>query len=213
MVERWQGLTLVAVRKRDGAGPWVPAMLGSYLERTLETVLGGSRAVVVEAAGEEPDRRTRTAVAVSRALGAPAELRHRPDGKPELDGHTVSASHSGELTLAVVGQGRLACDVETVRPRTEEDWAALLGEAQLPLRDLLVTEAGCPPDLAATRVWCALECLRKSAATGQSLTLDRVEGSGWVVLSAGDASIATWVTTVTDRDEPVVFAVLAGKGE
>ncbi|MGW2248875.1 type I polyketide synthase [Kitasatospora sp. NPDC001660] len=212
VVERWEGLTLVAVRKRDGAGPWVPAMLGSYLERKLETVLGGARAVVVEAAGEEPDRRTRTAVAVSRALGAPAGLRHRPDGRPELDGRAVSAAHSGGLTLAVVGAdgGRLACDVETVRPRAAQDWAGLLGEAQLPLRDLLVTEAGCSPDLAATRVWCALECLRKSAATGQALTLDRVEGSGWVVLSAGDASIATWVTTVTDRDEPVVFAVLNG---
>ncbi|MFE2407385.1 SDR family NAD(P)-dependent oxidoreductase [Kitasatospora sp. NPDC059408] len=215
VVERWEGLTLVAVRKRDGAGPWVPAVLGSYLERRLETVLGGSRAVVVEAAGDEPDRRTRTATAVSRALGAPAELRHRPDGKPELDGHAVSASHSGGLTLAVVGDdgARLACDVETVRPRTEADWAGLLGEAQLALRDLLVAEAGCPPDLAATRVWCALECLRKSAATGQALTLDRIEGSGWVVLSVGDATIATWATTVTDRDEPVVLAVLTGKGE
>ncbi|MQS10765.1 SDR family NAD(P)-dependent oxidoreductase [Streptomyces kaniharaensis] len=211
VVERWEGLALVAVRKRDGAGPWVPAMLGSYLERGLERVLGGSRAVVVEAAGAEADRRARTADAVARALGAPAELRHRPDGRPELDGHTVSAAHSDGLTLAVVGQGRLACDAETVRPRRAEDWAALLGEAQLPVRDLLVAEAGDDPAVAATRVWCALECLRKSAATGQALALDRVDGSGWAVLSAGDAAIATWVTTVTDREDPVVFAFLAGK--
>ncbi|MEU4745676.1 SDR family NAD(P)-dependent oxidoreductase, partial [Actinosynnema sp. NPDC023658] len=48
LVERWEGLVLRAVRKRDGAGPWTPTMLGSYLERSLERVLGGSRAVVVE---------------------------------------------------------------------------------------------------------------------------------------------------------------------
>jgi enediyne polyketide synthase len=30
------------------------------------------------------------------------------------------------------------------------------------------------------------------------------------VLSAGDARIATWVTTLNDLDTPVAFAVLAG---
>ncbi|MET8544670.1 type I polyketide synthase [Kitasatospora sp. NPDC004799] len=229
VVERWEGLTLVAVRKRDGAGPWVPAMLGSYLERGLERVLGGSRAVVVEpaakpgeessadAGGADGDRRARTRTALGRALGRPVELRHRPDGKPEiagapeLDGITVSASHGPGLTLAVAGRGRLGCDVETVLERTAEDWDALLGSGQLALRDLLVSEAGCSPAVAGTRVWSALECLRKSGATSQALTLDRVHPGGWVVLSAGDAAVATWVTTVNDRTEPVVFAVLVGK--
>jgi enediyne polyketide synthase len=71
LVERWEGLTLRAVRKRDAAGPWVPAMLGAYLERTLEKVLGGSRAVVVEpdpVPGGQPAVRCRcpTARTVSR---------------------------------------------------------------------------------------------------------------------------------------------------
>ncbi|MFF2750012.1 SDR family NAD(P)-dependent oxidoreductase [Kitasatospora sp. NPDC058048] len=227
VVERWEGLTLVAVRKRDGAGPWVPAMLGSYLERGLERVLGGSRAVVVEPAAKpaadstaesaDGDRRARTATALGRALGRPVDLRHRPDGKPELaggpglDGITVSASHGPGLTLAVAGPGRLACDVETVLERSAEDWDALLGAGQLALRDLLVAEAGCSPAVAGTRVWSALECLRKSGATTQALTLDRVHPGGWVVLSAGDAAVATWVTTVNDRTEPVLFAVLVGK--
>ena len=33
LVERWEGLRLHAVRKPGGAGPWVPALLGPYLER------------------------------------------------------------------------------------------------------------------------------------------------------------------------------------
>ncbi|MFD1051850.1 AMP-binding protein, partial [Kibdelosporangium lantanae] len=46
LVEKWEGLMLRAVRKRNGAGPWAPAMIGSYVERSLERVLGGRRAVV-----------------------------------------------------------------------------------------------------------------------------------------------------------------------
>ncbi len=39
--------------------------------------------------------------------------------------------------------------------------------------------------------------------------LDRVEQDGWVVLSAGDAPVATWVTTVNGVDAPVALAVLS----
>jgi enediyne polyketide synthase len=217
LVERWEGLVLRAVRKRGGAGPWVPPLLGSYVERALEDALGGRRAVVVEPdplpgeAGTPADRRTQTALAVSRALGRHTEVRYRPDGKPEADGAAVSASHGAGLTLVVAGSGRLGCDVESVVERDSPDWAGLLGDDLLRLRDLLVTESGEAVAVAGTRVWTALECLRKAGATGQALTLDRLLPGGWAVLSAGDATIATWVTTVNDRREPVVFAVLAGK--
>ncbi|GLU48732.1 type I polyketide synthase [Nocardiopsis ansamitocini] len=214
VVEHWEGLRLRAVRRRDGSGPWVPSLLGPYLERALERVVGGSRAVVVEPdpaaeqAGVTP--RGQTELALGRALGRPAQLRHRPDGKPETDGARLSASHGAGLTLVVAGDGRLACDVETVAERTDADWAGLLGSAQS-LSARITAEAGCAEPVAATRVWGALECLRKSGDTGRALTLDTVHPGGWVVLRAGDAVIATWATTVEGRPEPVVFAVLQGK--
>ncbi|MDH6124904.1 type I polyketide synthase [Kitasatospora sp. GP82] len=211
LVERWEGLTLRAVRKRDGAGPWVPSLLGSYLERSLERVLGGSRAVVVEPESGA-DRRAQTELAVGRALGRPVELHHRPDGMPELAGSVVSASHAAGLTLAVVGQGRLGCDAESVVERSAEDWAGLLPAGLLAVRDLLVAETGESASTAGTRLWGALECLRKTGATTQAVTLERVHPDGWVELGAGDARIATWVTTVNDRPEPVMFAVLIGTG-
>ncbi|GAA2678300.1 MULTISPECIES: SDR family NAD(P)-dependent oxidoreductase [Actinosynnema] len=213
LVERWDGLVLRAVRKRDGKGPWTPTMLGPHLERALERVLGGSRAVVVEPdPAEGGERRAQTALALSRALGAPTEVRYRPDGKPEVTGHAVSASHGAGLTLAATAPGgRLGVDVETAAPRTEDDWAALLGRAPLAVRDLLVRETGEDPSTAGTRVWGALECLRKTGSTTQALALERVHPDGWVVLSTGDARVATWTTTVDDRPEPVVFAVLAGQ--
>src|SRR5487761_1769127 len=33
ILERWEGLRLQAVRKTDGRGPWIPALLGPFLER------------------------------------------------------------------------------------------------------------------------------------------------------------------------------------
>ncbi|WP_158851247.1 type I polyketide synthase [Saccharothrix deserti] len=217
LVERWEGLVLRAVRKRDGAGPWTPTVLGSYLERSLERVLGGGRAVVVEPDPTDriSDRRTQTALALSRALYRPAEVRYRPDGKPEVDGALMSASHGAELTLVVADEsgpgGKLGCDVEYAVPRAEEDWAGLLGADLLAVRDLLSSEAGETAAVAGTRVWGALECLRKTGSTSQALTVDRVHPDGWAVLSTGDAKVATWVTTVNDRTAPVVFAVLVGE--
>jgi enediyne polyketide synthase len=175
-------------------------------------VLGGGRTVVVEpdpASGG--DRREQTELAVSRALGVPTQVRHRPDGKPEIDGASVSASHGAGVTLAVVGQGRLGCDVETVLERDRQTWDDLIGPDQVAVRDLLVADTGESEAVAGTRVWSALECLRKTGATSQALTVERVESNGWVVLSSGSSAIATWVTTLNDVPEPVVFAVLVGE--
>ncbi|WP_447007453.1 SDR family NAD(P)-dependent oxidoreductase [Saccharothrix isguenensis] len=214
LVERWEGLVLRAVRKRDGAGPWTPTMLGSYLERSLERVLGGSRAVVVEPDPTDaaPGRRAQTALALGRVLDRPVEVRYRPDGKPEVDGVEVSASHGAGVTFAAAASGgTLGVDVEPAVMRTEEDWTGLLGGDLLAVRDLLAAEVGETAAIAGTRVWSALECLRKTGSTTQALTVDRVHPDGWAVLSTGDAKVATWVTTVSDRPEPVVFAVLVGK--
>lgn len=216
LVERWVGLTLRAVRKRDGAGPWVPSLLGSYLERSLERVLGGSRAVVVEPdlahdeVGTVAQRRARTELAVTRAVGRPLRLRYRPDGRPEADGIEVSASHGAGLTLVVAGTGTLTCDVETAVHRGPDDWAGLLGPDLLAVGRLLAAEAGESTTVANVRVWTALECVRKTGGMTQALTVGRVDPDGWALLSTGAARIATWVTTVNDRLDPVVFAVLVG---
>jgi enediyne polyketide synthase len=179
-------------------------------------VLGGTRTVVVEPdpVGGPVGRDAASAqtwLAAGRALGRAVTPRYRPDGRPEIDGGTVTASHGAGVTVVVAGAGTIACDVEVVADRAEQDWADLLGGAQLAVRDLVSAEADESAGVAATRVWCALECLRKAGVTTQALTLDRVDEEGWVLLSDGDSGIATWVTTVNDVPEPVVFAILSDK--
>ncbi|MFH9561374.1 type I polyketide synthase [Streptomyces globisporus] len=214
VVERWDGLTLHAVRKSDGSGPWVAPLLGSYLERTLEEVLGTHVDVAVEpvpadSGGSVADRRKATARAVQRALGESVKVRYRPDGRPELDGvRRLSAAHGPGVTLGVVGTTTVACDIEAVTARGAQAWEGLLGEHGN-LAALVAKETGETPDHAATRVWTAVECLKKAGLpAGAPLTLEPQVRSGWIVLTAGGLRIATFATTLRHVEEPVVLAFL-----
>ncbi|BCB88491.1 polyketide synthase [Phytohabitans suffuscus] len=206
LVERWEGLRLRAVRRRDGAGPWAPALLGPFLQRRLAGVLGGGVAVALD---PRDGARPASSAVLSRALGRPVRLLRRPDGRPELaGGPTVSASHGTAASIAVAGDGEVACDVETVTARDRATWDDLLGP-HARLADLVAAEAGEPFDVAATRVWCAVECLQKAGRPPSApITLRPGAGPGWSVLAAGEVRIATLATSLRGAGEPVVVAVL-----
>jgi enediyne polyketide synthase len=217
LVEQWVGMKLQAVRKQDGRGPWAPALLGPYLERQLVEVLDVDPiAVVVEPdEGEElpshrSTRRERTAIAVSRALGRVEVVRYRPDGKPEVsDGTSVSSSHGADTTFAVAGHGPLGCDVQEVLRKPEPDWAGLLG-ASMELATMVANDGKEDLAIAATRVWSAIECLRKSGRSiTDQLSFHRRTRDGWVIFSIGDLRVATFTTLLADVSSDVIFAVLA----
>ncbi|HEX6077489.1 MAG TPA: type I polyketide synthase [Micromonosporaceae bacterium] len=208
VVERWEGLRLRAVRKRDGRGPWVAPLLGPYLERRVEDLLDARVTVVVEPSGDAGPRAA-TALAVSRALGRRVEVSYRPDGRPEVPGdQTVSASHGAGMTMCVAAAGIVACDVEPVVARPEAEWRDLLGpHAQL--ARLVDGQLGEGIDTAASRVWLAVECLQKAGLPVPApLTGAVPERPGWQVFASGAVRIATFVTALRDVPGPVGFAVL-----
>ncbi|MEV0887802.1 type I polyketide synthase [Streptomyces microflavus] len=216
VVERWDGLTLHAVRKTDGSGPWVAPLLGPYLERSLEDVVGSRIAVAVEphgdgAADSVAQRRGFTAHAAARALGAPATVRHRPDGRPELEAErrlSMSAAHGLGVTVSAVSDSEVACDIEAVSMRSAHEWRGLLG-GHAAVAELVAKETGEAPDTAATRVWSAVECLQKAGVmAGAPLTVLPRRKDAWVVFAVGDLRIATFVTALRDALEPAVFAFL-----
>ncbi|MFC4533323.1 type I polyketide synthase [Sphaerisporangium dianthi] len=214
VVERWEGLRLQAVRKKDGRGPWVAPLLGSYLERTLEDLTGTRAAVAVEpysGADDDAARAARTAVAAGRALGHTVEVRQGPDGRPEIDGgRTLSAAHGAGVTLAVVAEGLAGAAVETVAERTPEEWAELLG-AHAPLAEQLAAATGEGYGTAATRVLAAAGALRGAGILPSApVTLTPALRGAWAVLSCGGGHVSTLVTTLRDAPDPVVFAVLTG---
>ncbi|MBE1487539.1 type I polyketide synthase [Plantactinospora soyae] len=208
VVERWDGLRLRAVRKKDGRGPWVAPLLGPYLERALEDVVGARIGVAVEPDQSVRDRR-HTAVAAGRALGGRAEIRYRPDGRPEVAGdRTISVSHGAGVTLCVAAAGILGCDIEPVAERDQAEWRALLGP-HADLAELTAKELGEAPDTAATRIWTAVECLGKAGLPAHApLTLSTVRRDGWLVLSSGTLRIAVLATRLHGVPEPVVVAIL-----
>ncbi|HEU5331969.1 MAG TPA: type I polyketide synthase [Actinocrinis sp.] len=227
LVETWRGLRLQAVRKQDGSGPWVPALLGPYLERRTEIVLPRALRVVVHpgAGDSQPARRDQTAEAVRHALGPDAVVRHRPDGRPELEGGgmEISSSHGAGVTFAVAGGRPVACDVEAVVPRSAEEWSGLLGAQGLALARLLAREQGEDLSLAATRVWGAVECLRKNGRAVADLTLPAGANTApdmtahgldrWAALRSGDARLASFPTTLRGIGGPVVFTLLTESGD
>ena len=215
LTERWEGLRLQAVRKQDGSGPWVPALLGPYLERQVAALLPrGPRCAVepdgLDAVQTRAGLRRQTASAVRRMLGPGATVRYRRDGKPEVTGEvSVSVSHGAGITLAVTDPGPVGCDVQAVSGRAAGDWRLLLGEEQLALAELIGRERGEELPVAATRVWGALECLRKAGrAVAGPITLAEARPDNWVLLRSADAQIATFVTHLRDEAAPVVFTIL-----
>jgi enediyne polyketide synthase len=205
VIERWEGLRLQAVRKKDPRGPWVAPLLGSYLERTLGV------AVVVEPDAVAPShRRDRTKVAAGRALGGPVEVSYRPDGRPFVNGErTVSAAHGAGLTLCVAGKGTLGCDVEVVAKRSAVAWRGLLGP-HLELSKVVGASTGEDHDTAATRVWAAIECLQKAGLSPRApLALLPSDRPGWTVFASGDLRISTVATALRGCLDTVVFAVLS----
>ncbi|GII76202.1 polyketide synthase [Sphaerisporangium rufum] len=216
VVERWSGLRLQAVRKKDGRGPWVAPLLGSYLERTLEDLTGVRAAVAVEpydpAAGDAgaPDaRRARAAVAAGRAVGRPVDAAGLPDGVNELAGTgTAAVAHGAGLTLCVVAPGTTGCAVAAVTARTEEQWGQELGP-HAALAGEISARTGEGPDTAGARVLAAAACLAGAGSPDTAPITATEAGRGpWVVLAAGGVRVSTLVTTLRDAPEPVVLAIL-----
>jgi enediyne polyketide synthase len=210
--ERWDGLRLRAVQGHRPRGPWAVALLGPYLgRRVCELIPGAAISVVVRRDAAE-GRRARARRSVAEAVGRPAVVRRRPDGKPEISGgRAVSLSHVGDLTMAVVGRGDLGCDVEMVRPRPESTWRDLLGAERLGLASLIASEAEEDLDSAATRVWAAGESLEKAGAMIRTpLVLAPARGEdGWVVLASGPLHVASGIIRVRGAAHPLAVAVVA----
>lgn len=210
--ERWEGLILRRVAPAPPRDHWPSALLGPYLSRCLAEILGAEAPALALVRESAMQRRERSNLALQAILGEGVAVFLRPDGKPEVPGgHQVSTSHANDLTLAVASGGVVACDLEPVTERSEDAWADLLGSERLGLAHLIAEETTAPLAAAATRVWCAAECMVKAGLPATSpITLEQVRLDGWVLLRAGGACVATWLVKIEAARPPYGVAVLAG---
>lgn len=208
--ERWEELQLRQIADaatRDWPDPLVAAFLEWRVEETIPAA--GVAAAFDRDHDLSLDRRSRSERAIQKALNSPEPVRWRADGKPEVQAPlSVSAAHSDGLTLAVAGPCTVACDLEPVRPRTDQAWRDLLGRERWSLAELIASEAGEDVQTAATRVWTALESLKKAEAPCDAplvLLSCSPEKQSCVSLAASGMRIATAI--VQFRGDPTPFAV------
>ncbi|HUE01604.1 MAG TPA: hypothetical protein VMR62_18680, partial [Bryobacteraceae bacterium] len=115
----------------------------------------------------------------------------------------VSAAHAGDLVIAVAGGSVAGCDLEFVATRPPELWRDLLGADGFDLADLIARESGEDLNISATRVWCAVECLKKGGAAGdRPLVLRAARPDGWIELASGAARVPTY------RADHLAFAIM-----
>ncbi|MBM6405602.1 SDR family NAD(P)-dependent oxidoreductase [Phycicoccus sp. CSK15P-2] len=208
----WTGLELHAVRDRGATGPWVPELLGPYLERRLGDEF---RVAMQRGVGDgdtaPAERRQATATVVSAIVGEPVEVEYRGDGKPALNGYRISAAHSGPVTLAVLGEIELGCDLERVDGRPEEVWQDLLGEDGYGLAQHVAAVRHETADTSATRVWAAREALVKIGHAVTSAPLHSTDADadteGWAGFTHGDVTVETFCASINEPDGVYVVAV------
>jgi enediyne polyketide synthase len=209
--ERWERLHLRTVNGTNFKGPWPEGLLTPYLERCLPELIPGASVSIAFERDRRSHRRDRSTRAIQRALGA-VEILQRSDRKPEAcDGRGVSASHCGELTMAVAGRCPVACDLELVATRPPELWSDMLGVERFKLAKLISQETQESFDATATRVWTVVECLKKAGA-GMSAPLVFVSAASdrWVLLASGALKIASCVVTRNGQQEDLAIALLTG---
>lgn len=235
VVERWQGLALRAVDERPAPAEWPVPLLAPYLERRIAELLPGAALAVglspdlaAEAgSGRRPGGSDGALLAVASSTapdsaGGPVAVHRRPDGRPELfggprgsagsaSGLTAVAAHAAGLVLAVSGPAPLGCDAEPVASRPPGTWRDLLGPERSALAELLARETGEDADTAATRVWTALETLRKAGLPPDApLVLEPASAAdGWVLLRSGRYAVPSLVARIRGSAAPLALAFLA----
>lgn len=207
--ERWEELELRQVAEA-ATRAWPDAMVAAYLEWRVEETVAGAEVAAAFDRDRALDRRARSERAIQKALDSQQPVRWRVDGKPEVQTPAVgvSAAHSNGLTLAVAGPSPVACDLEPVCPRSDEMWRDLLGHEHWSLAEMIAGEASEDLQTAATRVWTALESLKKAEApenTPLTLLSCSRKTPGCISLAAHGLRIASSI--VCFKDDPTPFAV------
>jgi enediyne polyketide synthase len=212
--ERWERLHLRAISGTDFKGPWPEGLLTPYVERCLLELVPRANVSVAFEHDQNSDRRARSTRAIERALGA-GEIVRRANGKPEArDGRDVSASHAGDLTMAVAGHAPVGCDLELVVTRPPETWSDMLGVERFKLAEIISRETQETLDVAATRVWTSIECLKKAGAgIDAPLIFAGTAPNGWILLVSGELKIASGVVQREAEKEDLAIALLTGGGD
>lgn len=144
------------------------------------------------------------------------QIKWTKSGKPVVDGVEeqkvgVSLSHDERVRICVAGEGLQGCDIEPVTHRTQQDWTALLSNSRETLMQQLLNAKSSVAH-AGTRIWTAIEALRKATeANSINLVVDRIEGDSVLFVDAasnGQLKVLTFPVRLTRGLEKMVALVV-----
>lgn len=165
LFERWRGLRLQVVARRERVDDLAPALWGPFLERELS---------VAVRVGE-----TETPVL------------HRHDGKPLAAHGHISRSHDAGVMLTVTHHQPVGVDVQHVNGQV---WDDILAPHDGGLTDVCIRLSGDERRYAAARIWSARESMKKLGGDGLvPLIIDTCGSHGRVTFRSGPHSIDTFV--------------------
>jgi enediyne polyketide synthase len=114
--------------------------------------------------------------------------------------------------MAVAGNAAVGCDLEVVTTRPSEIWSDMLGVERFKLAEVISRETQETLDVAATRVWTSLECLKKAGAgMNAPLVFASTTPNGWILLASGALKIVSGVVQRNGAKEDLAIAVLTGE--
>ncbi len=210
MCESWEGLRVRAVAPIKADQSWPLKLVPPYLERKVCELVACNTLKVALC-----DLRTDIEHYLRKLLGADARLVHRPDGKPEVLGPPngqISLSHADRLTLLVLGNEPVGCDLEQILPRETAIWEDLLGAEDVGVARLVADRAGSPLDTAAAHVWTLKESLRKAGASfSQPIELESTMADNWITFSCGLFSAATFHAAIEEFNASFAFGFVIRK--
>jgi enediyne polyketide synthase len=165
LFERWRGLRLQIVARRERVDDLAPALWGPFLERELSVTV--------------------------RVGATDAPMLRRHDGKPLLPNGHVSKSHDGEIALIVSHEKPVGVDVQQI---AGQPWDDIIAPHDGGLADVCTRLSGDDRPYAAARVWSARESMKKLAGDALvPLIVDTCGSHGRVTFRSGPHRIDTFV--------------------
>ena len=211
LLETWDGVRLQAFEKQTtGAKSWPAALLASHMERELSDRAEGIDLRLSFESTPSLDRGGRHDAMV-RSFGFNSEdVYRRADGKPEIKtgGSSITFSHLPEISMAVLCTGLVGCDLVSVQEREPALWRQMLGQVRYSVAGFLSRSEGDSEDTASSRVWAAMECLKKAGASSGETLLFENRRDDWITFTAGPFSVATLAVNIQGVPGAVVVGVL-----
>lgn len=138
------------------------------------------------------------------------QFHKRSDGKPiSLTANYQTRSHSLNQTIELEADVNIACDVEAIIYKHENDWGILLGDNRFQLIKEIQEFIKEDISISATRIWCAIECIRKAGLQLLSpLLVTHSDNDGTIYFKIDNYIILTYLCIWTNTGKETIFAIL-----